>query len=130
MLGATRKKQRLFDVRCSHAYQDDGPHTFRMPAHVDLGGESAIRSAEKVDLAVPQGRAHLVKVVHGDGSCVEPEISDLFQLLPALEHPLAREQLAKEILHVVWVIFQVALERVRSAGPSLVNEDEIAVLPA
>src|SRR5215471_5533345 len=128
MLGAPREEQRLFDVGRRYAYQDDGPHTLRMPAHVDLGGECAIRSPKQVDLAVPQGGGHLFEVVHGDGCGVELEVGNLFELLAALENLVAREQLAEEILHVLRIIFQVALERVRAAGPSLVDEHKVTLL--
>src|SRR5215471_2009671 len=130
MLGAPREEQRLFDVGRRYAYQDDGPHTLRMPAHVDLGGECAIRCPKHVDLAVPQGGAHFVEVVHGDGCGVELEVGNLFELLAALENLVAREQLAEEILHVLRIVFQVALERVRAAGPPLVDEHEITLLAA
>src|SRR5262249_8980223 len=130
VLCATRKKQRLIDVGRGHAYQHDRAQALRMLPHVNLSSEGAIRGATKVDRAVPEGGAHLVKVVHGNGRCVEPEVGDLFKLLPALDPLVAREQLAKEILCVFRIVFQVKKEGVRTAGPSLVDENEIALLAA
>src|SRR6185369_1247213 len=85
-------------------------------------------AAEEVDLTVAEPGADLVEVVHGGGHGVAGEVVLLPELIAAAAHGVQRELLPEMALEIVFpAVF--AAQPVGLPGPSLVDEDEVA-LPA
>src|SRR5215212_143968 len=97
-----------------------------MAPQIDQRCARSVRAAIKIDLLVPECRAHIVEIVHCDVGRVEREISFGFKLFATLTNGFNREEGAEETLRIRG-IEEFAIQRVRLAGTALVHEDQIAM---
>src|SRR5947209_4005213 len=91
-------------------------------------GARAVRSADDVEALVAEGGAHVVQVVDGGCGGVHPQIGGLLELGTARPYALEGEERAQRGLRILARV-EITVDGVRAARPTLVDEEDVAMLP-
>ena len=118
-----RMVERHPEVSRRDAHKGGGVGAVRMLAHVNEHGARAIRETEEVNVFVAEPAAHVIEVIHCDGSSVLGEIGVLFEFLSKLLHVVHRIHLAEVILRRL--PDRPRRQRIRLTGASLIDQDNI-----
>jgi intracellular septation protein A len=117
-------KERQAHIGRRDAVEDHRSHTLAMPAQVDEGRPRAVGAAIQIDVLVAEMRADRIEVVHRDARRVVAHVGVVtsqagFQ--PGKRLLVGFHRLAEGVGR------RSTVERVRLAGATLVDEDDIAV---
>jgi hypothetical protein len=126
-LGTLRKIIGHELIRRSHALKNNRPHVLGMLSQVNQSRTRAVGAAKNIYLLVTEGGPHVVEIIRGNRSCVEQKVRGRLQFATALLHLFEREEITEVTLRVIR-IEKRAVERVRAAGATLIEEHQIVLL--